>query len=226
MIFISCFHDKKSESILITFNHIALQLDSTDEEDEQESTGKKKYLRCNSSAEDLAEKDHSSTEENDCESNSSKIEDETPALIQKPELAVPHTKLTALEIPSKDTLIETLMHADQIAESSIVVEDDNTKEEVIAEEHVLQRINSHKETKSYQLGKQLSCTWSTGAGPRIGCLRDYPSPLQCHALEQVNLSPRTKRRLRLEFPSPSSSTNLFRSSSCHSTVLASAVNRC
>ncbi|KAJ1400680.1 hypothetical protein SESBI_29371 [Sesbania bispinosa] len=38
--------------------------------------------------------------------------------------------------------------------------------------------------------KRLSCKWSTGAGPRIGCVRDYPEHLQSRALEQVNLSPR------------------------------------
>ncbi|KAK9228782.1 hypothetical protein WN944_021738 [Citrus x changshan-huyou] len=32
--------------------------------------------------------------------------------------------------------------------------------------------------------------WTTGAGPRISCVRDYPTQLQFHALEQVNLSPR------------------------------------
>ncbi|KAG7942104.1 hypothetical protein I3843_16G082700 [Carya illinoinensis] len=63
--------------------------------------------------------------------------------------------------------------------------------EIIPEESILKRINSHKEMKSYQLGKQLSCKWTTGAGPRIGCVRDYPSKLQFQALEQVNLSPRS-----------------------------------
>ncbi|XP_010542454.1 PREDICTED: IQ domain-containing protein IQM2-like [Tarenaya hassleriana] len=61
----------------------------------------------------------------------------------------------------------------------------------IPEESILKRINSKKETKSLQLGKQLSCKWTTGAGPRIGCVRDYPSELQFRALEQVNLSPRS-----------------------------------
>lgn len=63
--------------------------------------------------------------------------------------------------------------------------------ENIPREVILKRINSKKETKSYQLGKQLSCKWTTGAGPRIGCVRDYPSELQFQALEQVNLSPRS-----------------------------------
>ncbi|XP_050216648.1 IQ domain-containing protein IQM1 [Mercurialis annua] len=38
--------------------------------------------------------------------------------------------------------------------------------------------------------EHLSCLWTTGAGPRIGCVRDYPIELQSRALEQVNLSPR------------------------------------
>lgn len=61
------------------------------------------------------------------------------------------------------------------------------KVEIIPDESILKRINSHKETKSYQLGKQLSCKWTTGAGPRIGCVRDYPVKLQLRALEKVSL---------------------------------------
>jgi hypothetical protein len=60
----------------------------------------------------------------------------------------------------------------------------------VPREKILERINSKKEMKSYQLGKQLSFKWTTGAGPRIGCVRDYPSQLQLQALERVNLSPR------------------------------------
>ncbi|XP_059667465.1 IQ domain-containing protein IQM3-like [Cornus florida] len=55
---------------------------------------------------------------------------------------------------------------------------------------ILQRINS-KKTRSYQLGNQLSLKWSTGAGPRIGCVADYPVELRVQALEFVNLSPRS-----------------------------------
>lgn len=102
-------------------------------------------------------------------------------------------------------------------QSHMFEEEDETKDETIPEESIFQRINSHKGMKSYQLGKQLSCKWSTGAGPRIGCLRDYPSGLQTHALEQVNLSPRSRRRLRFDFPSRASTpsgSNLSRTSSC------------
>ncbi|GAV66082.1 IQ domain-containing protein [Cephalotus follicularis] len=55
---------------------------------------------------------------------------------------------------------------------------------------ILQRMNS-KKGESYQLGHQLSLKWSTGAGPRIGCVADYPVQLRVQALELVNLSPRT-----------------------------------
>ncbi|KAJ7976088.1 IQ domain-containing protein [Quillaja saponaria] len=54
---------------------------------------------------------------------------------------------------------------------------------------ILQRINS-KKAESYQLGHQLSLKWSTGAGPRIGCVADYPVELRVQALEFVSLSPR------------------------------------
>jgi hypothetical protein len=43
----------------------------------------------------------------------------------------------------------------------------------------------------FDLSKRLSCKWTSGCGPRIGCVRDYPAELQSRALEQVNLSPRT-----------------------------------
>ncbi|XP_062186342.1 IQ domain-containing protein IQM2-like isoform X2 [Phragmites australis] len=63
----------------------------------------------------------------------------------------------------------------------------------VPREKILQRISS-KEAKSYQLGKQVSFKWTTGAGPRIVCVRDYPSELQLRALERVHLSPRSGGR--------------------------------
>ncbi|XVE70622.1 hypothetical protein DITRI_Ditri10aG0086100 [Diplodiscus trichospermus] len=46
------------------------------------------------------------------------------------------------------------------------------------------------EAPVFNLARRLSYKWTTGVGPRIGCVRDYPSDLQSKALEQVNLSPR------------------------------------
>ncbi|XP_057428813.1 IQ domain-containing protein IQM4-like [Lotus japonicus] len=43
---------------------------------------------------------------------------------------------------------------------------------------------------AFDFSKRLSRKWATGAGARIGCLRDYPEHLQSIALEQVNLLPK------------------------------------
>jgi len=61
--------------------------------------------------------------------------------------------------------------------------------------------------------RRLSCKWSTGAGPRIGCVRDYPADLQFKALEQVNLSPRVMfspktNKIPIPSPRPSSKVHL------------------
>lgn len=71
-------------------------------------------------------------------------------------------------------------------------EDEVEFEEAIPNEKIIQRINSHKGMQSYQLAKQLSSRWTTGAGPRIGCVRDYPEELRNWVLEEVCLSPCTK----------------------------------
>jgi hypothetical protein len=57
----------------------------------------------------------------------------------------------------------------------------------VPREKILERVNS------YKLGKQLSFKWTTGAGPRIVCVRDCPPELQHRALEEVHLSPRSGR---------------------------------
>lgn len=64
-------------------------------------------------------------------------------------------------------------------------------EEPVPREKIARRIVSHKGMKSFQLADQLSCRWTTGAGPRIGCVRDYPVELQFRVLEEVNLSPKS-----------------------------------
>ncbi|XP_074561462.1 IQ domain-containing protein IQM3-like [Curcuma longa] len=55
---------------------------------------------------------------------------------------------------------------------------------------ILERINSKRNASSYQLGHQLSSKWCSGAGPRIGCVADYPVEVRLQALEFVNHSPR------------------------------------
>ncbi|PNS98157.1 hypothetical protein POPTR_016G063000v4 [Populus trichocarpa] len=72
-------------------------------------------------------------------------------------------------------------------------DNEEENEEPVPKEKILQRIDSHKGMKSYQLAKQLpSSKWTTGAGPRIGCMSDYPSELRFRVLENANLSPRTR----------------------------------
>ena len=58
---------------------------------------------------------------------------------------------------------------------------------------ILERIKSKGEARSYQLGNQLSLKWCSGAGPRIGCVADYPVELRMQALEFVDLSPRSEQ---------------------------------
>ncbi|XP_027351519.1 IQ domain-containing protein IQM3-like [Abrus precatorius] len=89
---------------------------------------------------------------------------------------------------------------------------------VVPKTAILQRINSKKASKSYQLGHRLSLKWSTGAGPRIGCVADYPVELRTCALEMLNLSPKVpptpssySRMVELLSPPACSTSN---SSSC------------
>lgn len=73
----------------------------------------------------------------------------------------------------------------------------------VPKEAILQRLNS-KKADTYELGHQLSRTWSTGAGPRIGCVADYPLELRFQALEFTALSPRNRAAslAAAGFPSP------------------------
>ncbi|KAL8546598.1 hypothetical protein ACS0TY_006353 [Phlomoides rotata] len=177
-----------------------VKLDSPDEEEDE-----RLYLRSNASEDELGEK-----EKDHC------VDVVGSKIMPRYEKCAAKfgTKLRALEIPSKDNLLVKLMseNSQSSIEGFSPELPDKTRDECIS-----QRINLHKETKSFQLGKHLSSIWSTGAGPRIGCLRDYPSRLQNDALEQVNLSPRSKKRVRLDSPGGrAESTRSSRNLSCRS----------
>ncbi|CAA0842108.1 calmodulin-binding family protein [Striga hermonthica] len=61
----------------------------------------------------------------------------------------------------------------------------------------------HEENKPvYTLARRMSRKWSTGLGPRIGCVREYPAELQFRALEHVKLSPKVSFRNYGPIPSP------------------------
>jgi hypothetical protein len=92
---------------------------------------------------------------------------------------------------------ENITQEPSFSVSDLEKENQELHEVAVPKAIILQRINSKKGLKSYQLGKQLSCKWSTGAGPRIGVVRDYPSELQIRALEEVSLSPRSVGPSRL-----------------------------
>lgn len=185
-----------------------MQLDSMD--DEEDSIGKKSdvYLRGDASDDDIGQKDGLETGENDLEDATTSDKNELKE--QATYVASSHSfsdKLANLRIPNNHDLLERLSNENAAVESisnSFPLESptdgyesaEESKEDTIPQESILKRINSHKGMKSFQLGKQLSCKWSTGAGPRIGCLRDYPSQLQSHALEEANLSPRSACRLK------------------------------
>ncbi|KAJ0027687.1 hypothetical protein Pint_36313 [Pistacia integerrima] len=113
------------------------------------------------------------------------------------------------ESPSEDgyeTAEESFLSDEEfmVPKKNLFDEDDDSDDENekhIPKEKIIMRIDSHKGMRSYQLAQQLSSRWSTGAGPRIGCMRDYPFELQCRVLEQENLSPRA-RGVRGAFSNP------------------------
>ncbi|KAI3823183.1 hypothetical protein L1987_04615 [Smallanthus sonchifolius] len=194
-----------------------VEMDS--DEDNDESFGKQSsclHTRTHSSEEDASEKEHLETEDVLVEDPTSKM-----AIVMKQITYLPHEspkksrlsrsssrKLSTLRIPNKDDIFMSLNIKNQADEADDSIgshnihapsahdmlddeEIDPSLDDTVPKKSILQRIDSHKGTKSFQLGRQLSCKWSTGAGPRIGWLRDYPTKLQSHALEQANLSPRS-----------------------------------
>ncbi|KAL1820966.1 hypothetical protein ACET3Z_015835 [Daucus carota] len=79
-----------------------------------------------------------------------------------------------------------------VSKRNLFDEDEEEYEEPVPREKIMARLASHKGMMSYQFAQQVSCKWTTGAGPRIGCMRDYPSELQSRVLEDVSLSPRAR----------------------------------
>ncbi|KAL1540938.1 IQ domain-containing protein IQM2-like [Salvia divinorum] len=181
-----------------------VEFDSVDDED-KDRVGK--HMRNISSGDDLTEREQLEMEEHIAE-HSSFLKVNSGVNLNKLDARNSSSNLT-LEIPSRDERLKVEVKTGGSPSRSFILAEEEMniceeEDETIPEESILKRINSHKGMKSYQLGKQLSCKWSTGAGPRIGCLRDYPPGLQTHALEQLNLSPRSRRRLRFDFPSRAS----------------------
>ncbi|KAK8615260.1 hypothetical protein V6N13_069037 [Hibiscus sabdariffa] len=168
-------------------------------DDEESFHRTSNHLRCNSSSEDSLEAEEIS------------VKDSTRNLVDSME----EETGTSLEVQVRTDSPEGAIASDKDSNHSNPMARDEKingtdhNVEAIATESILQRINSKKGMKSYQLGKQLSCKWTTGAGPRIGCVRDFPSELQFRALEQVNLSPRSNVHTKSYF-SPRHTSGLNR----------------
>ncbi|KAI6671765.1 hypothetical protein NL676_006650 [Syzygium grande] len=90
------------------------------------------------------------------------------------------------EIPPKLTVKE-------LSESIEDCSDKSTASYAITSAYndALDRIEAEEDEPVCKSGKPLRLKWSTGAGPRIGCMREYPSSLQFQALEHAKLSPRS-----------------------------------
>lgn len=190
-----------------------------DEEDMTPSRRSSLCLRGNPSEEDLMqEADASETDVstlNEVETNSLNKESGDSSELELPKLRHIQSfgsKLTSLEVPKQRQSFEDLESENLdgyetteepfASEPNYIVpklnlsgkdrenEVEYTEVETTPGELDVQRVNSHKELKSFQQLKQLSCKWTTGAGPRIGYVRDHPPELQARALEHVNLSPR------------------------------------
>ncbi|XP_062076568.1 IQ domain-containing protein IQM2 [Humulus lupulus] len=198
-----------------------VQTSPVDEEEDALSKQRSSlHMRSNSTEEDLSP---TLDEETNAEALAQAKPDSTEVELQKSKRVLNlNTKLANLEIPKGKQMFgsfeceseaavlsvdeqetpEETFSSDQeclIPKNMFVQDHDENEVEEVPEESILKRINSRKGMNSYQLGKQLSCKWTTGAGPRIGCVRDYPSELQIRALEKVNLSPRSVARSRSYF---------------------------
>ncbi|ONK59689.1 uncharacterized protein A4U43_C08F9330 [Asparagus officinalis] len=113
------------------------------------------------------------------------------------------------KIPSDDSE-ESEGEEEETKNETTEVSDDSEDSQVASQLSLRRKFRNP--TLSVQLGKQLSYKWSTGAGPRIGCVRDSPSELRFRALEQVNLSPRSEAVAQLNLGSPISGASAH--SSC------------
>ncbi|KAJ4851148.1 hypothetical protein Tsubulata_003233 [Turnera subulata] len=104
----------------------------------------------------------------------------------------------AAEEEQKPELVHGPANIPKPEDSNTTDTEDNIKEPTTTEAETNQEENpdtnkaevEEQQTPAFDSADRLSCKWTTGNGPRIGCVRDYPRGLQSRAMEQVNLSPR------------------------------------
>ena len=98
------------------------------------------------------------------------------------------------QAPAKEPKPESMVDSDETRKPDVSDGGDSIRGATSTDDHHQdEKINTNvakAEAQVFNLAKRLSFKWTTGVGPRIGCVRDYPSELQSKALEQVNLSPR------------------------------------
>lgn len=96
------------------------------------------------------------------------------------------------QAPAKEPKPEPMVGSNETKKIDVGDEGDSIRgaETSTDEHHRDEKRSSTKAPTPPVFAKRLSCKWTTGFGPRIGCVRDYPTDLQSKALEQVNLSPR------------------------------------
>ncbi|KAJ6945021.1 hypothetical protein NC651_000143 [Populus alba x Populus x berolinensis] len=183
-----------------------------------------KHLRNNSSDEDLshAVNDLETEEVQDLTpENTYSVDEKTSSVLEqhKPRQLINFgRKLTNLKVPERFELVvrlkSTEQHSSEPNHNMFDEELEGNDTEKIPDEAIMERINSKKRITSYQLGSQVSCKWTTGAGPRISCVRDFPSELQFRALEQVNLSPRSTCLLARKASTPTNFSGELRPPTC------------
>lgn len=113
----------------------------------------------------------------------------------------------------KDDDVEVAVEAVVAAVEEKAKSEDEIENEEPKEPKEQSDASREKAAMAFDLGRRLSCRWTTGAGARIGCVRDYPADLQSKALEQVNLSPRVvaspaANKVPVPIPSPRPSPRL------------------
>ncbi|RVX17328.1 IQ domain-containing protein IQM1 [Vitis vinifera] len=116
------------------------------------------------------------------------VDDDTPSF------KVTSDESNAETMETESSFVASAADAEEPIKDSTADQEDDTKAAAAT-----------AEAPVFDLAKRLSCKWTSGVGPRIGCVRDYPADLQSQALEKVNLSPTntpSHSRNRLPIPSP------------------------
>ncbi|KAL2545003.1 calmodulin-binding family protein [Forsythia ovata] len=117
---------------------------------------------------------------------------------------------TSFKVAAEETKVVIVADHSEIATSGPV---NNVLEVDHIQEDTVTANTTNTEAPKMDSIKSVSCKWTSGVGPRIGCVRDYSMELQSQALERVNLSPRINStpgysKSCLPIPSPRTSPKI------------------